>query len=471
MIARAALAWVLSAAVVVLGIGCAAGLLRAFSVIGLPVPFDPNEGWNAYHAAAAMAGGSPYPSPQSFMTNNYPPLSFYVVGLLGRAIGDMIVAGRLVSLVSFVAISVAIGAVLREMACSVTEALFGALIFAACLFLNSDYVGMDDPQLLGHAVAMGGFLLVLRRPRDALFLVSAALLFVLAFFVKHNLVVLPLAVTVWLALYDRRSALTFAGAGTALGVAGMILFRIAYGFDLFAALHSARVFAVHDLIANLSSWLVWGLLPLSVAGLLIARRRDDKFVVLIALYAAIGFVVGASYFGGAGVDVNAMFDADIALALVAGLALNRLSDRGVVVGSAIVAAFLLPLAVGIWLNFNADWLDADYWFQPLRDETALAKGDTAFLRAHKGPALCETLGYCFWAGKAPEVDVFNTGQQFATRSRSDDGLIRMIASHRFAAVQLDTLSPFALGDNVRRALDRAYRVDHMDDDGVFLIPR
>jgi hypothetical protein len=330
---------------------------------------------------------------------------------------------------------------------------------------------MDDPQLLGHAVAMAGFLLVLRQRRDLLTLATAALLFTLAFFIKHNLVVLPIAAAVWLVLYDRRAALQFVVTGAAFGVVGLLLFRFVYGLDLLGVLHSARVFAFHDLAVNLSSWLTWGLLPLAVAAFLFAIRFNDEFVVLCALYASIGFLVGASYFGGAGVDVNAMFDADIALALVAGLALNRLSGRGAIYASALVSAFLLPLAIGLWIEFNSDWLEGDYWFHPMRDEAALAKQDITFLRAHNGSALCETLAYCYWAGKAPEVDVFNTGQQFATHSRSDDELVQMIAAHRFAALQFDSYSPFALGGRVRIAVDRAYRVDHANDDGVFLVPR
>ena len=471
MSGRGPAAWVSPAAVVVLAAGCAIGLLRVVSTIGLMLPFDPNEGWNAYYAVAAMTGGSPYPSLHSFMTNNYPPLSFYIVGVLGGAIGDMIVGGRLLSLAAFVAVAGAIAAALRMMACSRMEAAFGALIFAACLLLNSDYVGMDDPQLLGHAVAMAGFLLVLRQRGDWLRLASAALLFALAFFIKHNLVVLPLAAASWLALYDRRSAARFAIAGAAFLAVGLIAFRLAYGFDLFVALRSARVFAFHDLAVNLSSWLIWGALPLAAAAFLFAARRDDKYVVLCALYALMGFLIGASFFGGAGVDVNAMFDADIGLALVAGVALNRFSGRGVVYPAAIAAAFLLPLAIGVWLNFNADWLDRDYWLHPMRDETALAKQDIGFLRAHAGPAMCETLAYCYWAGKSAEVDLFNIGQQFATRSRNDDVLVGMIGAHRFAAIQLDAMSPFALGGDVRRAMNRAYRIDHANDDGIFLVPR
>ena len=471
MSARTLAAWILPAAIGVLAVGCAIGLLRIVSTIGLMMPFDPNEGWNAYYGAAAMAHGTPYPPPQSFMTNNYPPLSFYIVGALGRVLGDLIVAGRPLSLVAFLAVAGSIAAALRMMACSVSEAAFGALVFAACLLLNSDYVGMDDPQLLGHAIAMAGFLLVLRQRRDLLTLATAALLFTLAFFIKHNLVVLPVAVTAWLALYDRRSALRLAIAGGVFLIVGLIAFRLIYGLDLPGVLHSARIFALHDFAVNLSSWLIWGLLPLIAAGFLFAARRDDEFIVLCALYASIGFLVGASYFGGAGVDVNAMFDADIALALVAGLALNRLSGRGAIYASALVSAFLLPLAIGLCIEFNSDWLEGDYWFHPMRDEAALAKQDITFLRAHNGSALCETLAYCYWAGKAPEVDVFNTGQQFATHSRSDDELVQTIAAHRFAALQFDSYSPFALGGRVRIAVDRAYRVDHANDDGVFLVPR
>ena len=61
---------------------CAALLLRDGIAIGLHVPLDPNEGWNAYHALAAMSGQALYP--HDLMVNNYPPLSFYVVGAAGQ---------------------------------------------------------------------------------------------------------------------------------------------------------------------------------------------------------------------------------------------------------------------------------------------------------------------------------------------------------------------------------------------------
>lgn len=53
---------------------------RAFS----NVEIENNEGWNAYFADAAMGKMPLYPSASQLITNNYPPLSFYIVGSIGR---------------------------------------------------------------------------------------------------------------------------------------------------------------------------------------------------------------------------------------------------------------------------------------------------------------------------------------------------------------------------------------------------
>jgi len=147
-----------------LAVGCAVGLMRVLSSLGLQIPLDPNEGWNAYHAAAALAG-NPYPPANSFLINNYPPLSFYVVGLLGSSIGDHVLAGRCVSLAAVVGICLFIAIAMRRMTASWCAAIFAALLFATTLLLTSDYVGMDDPQLLGHAFQLAGLLFVIRKPR------------------------------------------------------------------------------------------------------------------------------------------------------------------------------------------------------------------------------------------------------------------------------------------------------------------
>ncbi|HEY6578872.1 MAG TPA: hypothetical protein VIY09_06080, partial [Rhizomicrobium sp.] len=77
-----AVAPILPVLLAVAAAACVAGFARAIAIAPLHVPLDPDEGWNAYNAVAAMAGRGLYPAASSLMVNNYPPLSFYLVGCL-----------------------------------------------------------------------------------------------------------------------------------------------------------------------------------------------------------------------------------------------------------------------------------------------------------------------------------------------------------------------------------------------------
>src|SRR5262249_45037990 len=88
-------------------------LLRNSVAIPSLGALDPNEGWNAAHTTALMAGHPLYPA--SLMVNNYPPLSFYAVAALATLTGDAVIAGRLLSLLSFLAACALIAAIARRM--------------------------------------------------------------------------------------------------------------------------------------------------------------------------------------------------------------------------------------------------------------------------------------------------------------------------------------------------------------------
>lgn len=453
---------------VALAAGCLLGLVHIVCVIGLPVPFDPNEGWNAYFAHAAMTTGSPYPPPQGLMFNNYPPLSFYLVGALGVLGGDAIIAGRVVALASLLAVASGIAAAARLMGCSRLEAAFAALFFAAGLMLTSDYAGMDDPQLLGHAIAMGGLVLALREPRTPRLMVAAAALFTLAFFVKHNLIVLPAALGLWLLLANRRLGITFVASGLIFFLVGLGLFREAFGFGLIGQIASARSYALADLWAGLLSWLPWATVPLGGAGVLLTLHRHDRDVLFCAIYGAVAVAAGVFFLGGAGVDANALFDAEIALALAAGVLMNRLSGR--LHQTVAAALYAVPLAIGVW-SVDDDWRDGDFWLHPMAQERAAAAHEIALIRGAHGPVLCEMLSLCYWAGKPAEVDVFNTEQAYLAGARSDTALARAVATGHYALIQLEQSEAFPLTPDIKRALDARYRVVRSDDDRVFLIPR
>ena len=74
---------------------------RAF----LPCEINGNEAWNAWHARIALQGGPLYPDRDDLFVNNYPPLSFYFVGLVSILTGDAIYTGRMISLISTAAIA------------------------------------------------------------------------------------------------------------------------------------------------------------------------------------------------------------------------------------------------------------------------------------------------------------------------------------------------------------------------------
>lgn len=458
----------LRALVAVLAFGCALGLIHVVSVIGFHVAFDPNEGWNAAFAQSVLSSGSPYPAPSGLLFNNYPPLSFYVAAAVSKLTGDAIVAGRIVALTAFLGVAFGIERAAVAMGCTRAQSLFAALLFAASLMLTSDYVGMNDPQLLGHAIAMGGLLLALREPRTPRLMVGAALCLALAFFVKHNLIVLPLALGAWLLLADRRHATPFIVSGLVFLLLGLGLFKQVYGFSLLSQLDSARTYLFANIGTGLAQWLPWGTIPVAGAALLLIVARHDRHTVLCVLYAGMAIGFGTYFFGGAGVDANAMFDADIALALCAGLLINRLQ---IPVWKTVAASlYAIPLVIGVW-SLDPAWRDGDFWLHPLADDRRTAAAEIALLHDAKGPALCEMLSLCYWAGKPAQVDVFNLEQAYLTGTRRDAPLVTSIEERRYAVIQLEQMTPFPLTPAIRAALLKNYRIVRTDDDRVFFVPR
>jgi len=451
-----------------LAVGCAAGLLHAISAVGFEVPLDPNEGWNAYFAQLAMRTGSPYPPMGGLLINNYPPLSFYVIGEVTRITGDAIIAGRIVSLLALGVLSFGIMRAACLMGCAASRALFAALLFVACLLLTSDYVGMDDPQLLGHAVAIWGLVVILRSPKSSRSMVFAALMLTTAFFIKHNLILLPISLALWLTLAERRSAFVFITAGVIFLLIGLGLFRDAFGTDLFRQLSSARVYSVANVETALENWLPWAAIPLCGAGALYLIARHDRDAILALIYAVVATSGGLLFSSGAGVDANAMFDADIALVLCAALLLGRFDNKTWIAVAA--ALYIAPLALPL-RSVDGDWTKTDYWLHPMADERRTAEAEIALLKASPEPVLCEMLSLCYWAGKRAEVDVFNMDQRISADIGSERPLVHMIEAKRFTMIEFESLKPFPLTGAAEVALGHNFKIVRRDDDRVFLIPR
>lgn len=457
-----------------LALGILAGIIallvlsRVVTITAI-APLDFNEGWNAFQAVAARNPAHLYPR-NVFIGNNYPPLSFLLITWLGGRSYDFIVIGRLVSLGSILAVTGSICVLVRRLQPSnpfaaPTAALiflaFGATVFRA-------YLAMDDPQWLGEALVTTGLLPLLWRepaPRLARWhVVCAALLMCAGGMTKHNIVGLPVAATLWLALYDKRALITWVVTGLS-GVA-------------FAVLLDAEVFQhnmIHSILSqprtySVSRMLIHGAIallfvPLLVAGWpLIAHRADDKRYALLIIGTSLSLGIAIFEGSGAGVDINAFFDALIFISVACPIGLAQRSDTGQRLRGIKTAAapllVLLPYGMAQAAEEIANKAHA----------VAATREMTGRLAAARGPAVCEMLALCYWAGKSFQLDFFASGQEIAV-SRETRSLRAMLEDRRFAAIEVEA----PLGATNLSPLDAmiasTYRPNFSQRSRVLYVPR
>ncbi|PKB14427.1 dolichyl-phosphate-mannose-protein mannosyltransferase [Novosphingobium kunmingense] len=396
---------------------------------------DPNEGWNAFQAVAAMGAGPLYPPPGALVSNNYPPLSFYLVGALGEGLGDMILAGRIVALASLLAVAGLVALIARRLTGHRLAAAVGALavlLFAASVFRG--YLAMNDPQWLSLALSMAGLAAVLWPATGRLSLgaaICSALLMGAALLVKHNALAIPAAAALYLLLHDRRSFAVWVALGLAVLPALWLLDRMVFEGAMIADITGApRSYSLHRMALHAVIGVLF--LPLLAASwrLLAWRRidrRGDAILAGVAIATALAVVQGS----GAGVDVNAWFEA---LAMAA-LALGAGLDAPV---PPVRAERWAPLLVGlVALVLVAFGIVASAQELGSRSERLAASADAvARVAALPGPVACEVQALCYWAGKGFALDYFLYGERIR-QTGSTVALDRALAERRIAAALIE----------------------------------
>ena len=401
--------------------GCAVALLLgviAFGMtgpllaIGRYIPLDPNEGWNAYFADAAIHGGVLYPPADALITNNYPPLSFYIVGLVGSLTGDNIFAGRALALLSLLFVAWSIYYWLRRTGTPARFGLLAALTFLAyAVTYARDYVAMNDPQWLAHALMMAGLLVLWSGPKDTRRIVLAAVLMMAAGWTKHLLIPLPVTVSLWLLWRSRPDFAKWAISATVtLAVVAAVAWWL-HGLRLFESLNEPREYMRHKAIAQATAalWCFSPLVTLWLAALVEVRLTER--MAFVSLYVLISGAVALFAAGGAGVDVNSFFDPLIGLCLALGLALETLATAPRLVAAPAAAALAVCLVI----------YSAMLAPQQLRNIRNIESDEQAALRDIElikadghGRAACEMLNLCYWAKSAFTVDFFYFGQKLKT---------------------------------------------------------
>jgi len=388
------------------------GMIRPLLSIRRYLPLDPNEGWNAYFADAALHGGVLYPAADALITNNYPPLSFYLVGAVGYLMGDNIFAGRIVALLSLLFVAWSIYYWLRSTGTAARFSVLAALVFLAyAVTYARDYVAMNDPQWLAHALMMAGLLVVWKSEGNTRRLILGGALMMAAGWTKHLLIPLPVTVSLWL-LWRSRPAFTkwALSATVTLALLAMLAWWL-FGPRMFESLHEPREYMRWKAITEATSALRC-FAPLAILWMLaLVQGRQGERMGFVSAYLVISGAVALLAAGGAGVDVNSFFDALIALCLAAGLALEILSvpqERWSAAAAGVLAGCLVA-----YLSITAKLEIRDIRNLEADERTALQ--DIEVIRADgHGRAACEMLDLCYWAKSAFMMDFFYFGQKIKT---------------------------------------------------------
>jgi hypothetical protein len=425
------------------------GLIACLSIVWpiyrvfLDIEIDINEGWNAYFADAAMGQMPLYPSRDKLITNNYPPLSFYIVGGFGRLLGDTVLAGRILSLVAVAAIAVGVAVAIRQLGGTGVAATIGALYFIAtmCRFF-AVYVGMNDPQLLGQAVMTLGFVAFLRAADHNRGYVIPFLIMLIAGFIKHNIIVMPLTSAIWICIHQPRQTIKLGLMSVGVVAAGFALCHEAYGPDFFANLTLPRVYnwkLAFNAVGHLQ-WLAVGLAFWFYA----AGKLADPRIKLCNLFIVLGIVNFFFQKSSEGVACNAQFELVIGVSVGVGLAFAHIPSLPLAQHykpEAIRALFLLAICLRLLASTNCQPVRLLFdrrFHQEIAIRSAAMSDTVARIKATPGDVQSDTLA-CYRAGKPFAVDAFNCGQRMKTGNIPPDAIGKLIANRTLTHVIEDPL--------------------------------
>jgi hypothetical protein len=398
-----------------------------------PIEIAENEGWNAYHADAAMGARALYPSPDSLIVNNYPPLSFYVLGWLGRIFGDPLYVGRVISLLSTLGLGALIARVVLQLGAGGAGAAVAGLWFVATMARSYNrFVGMDDPQLTAQLIMLAALSWFLAREKEGRSAEAPLVLMAVAGFWKHNIVAMPATVIAWLWLRHGRRALrpTVVAAGAAL--AGLAICIAVYGDVFIPNLLTPRPWRLMRALGGIGR-AQWIIPALAIWAWWAWSERTSVAARFTGLWVGIAFTAFVLQWGGEDILDNAQFDLVIATAVGLGVAFDRIGATGFARRHGVAAAragIVLILVVRLLATLRTEpfliLFDPAYRAEFYVNAQA-ARDDAARVAAIAGPVACTVKIVCRMAGKAYVWDDFRTDMIIlsgAAKGLDAPGLIR-----------------------------------------------
>ena len=368
-------------------------------------PMGYNEGWNAYHTMRFLHGGPLYLPLDGFPVNpnNYPPLSFLIIGTLIRLAGHPMLTGRLVAFAAFFCVAVLVFRAVYVLTRHWTASVLGGLLWLMLMVrVINGYVGMYDPQMLGHVFTVGALTLYVEwRGRLTVARTTAlAVLCVLGLFVKPLLVPVPVTLAFALLLTEKRQAGVFVLAGIVATAAMLLGSWLAFGRDFFTdiLLNLGRRWGFEHWREDLRYVLVTrgaaALLTVFAAPLLWVEK---KWLFLL-VYLSVSLGVPLYYSGVDGVSINVWFDFLIATSVVVGLLVGRLMTLPG--RNTRVAAWVIVIAcLGPCLPYLKADLEEAFDHTYMREQAPLYRDEVQLFRSTPGPALFRIPSLGFDSGK------------------------------------------------------------------------
>jgi hypothetical protein len=460
-----------------IGAAVISGLIKPLMTLARYVPLDPNEGWNAFYAQIAMRGGEMYPAASSAIINNYPPLSFYIVGVVGRLVGDNIIAGRAVSLASMLIVTGNVFAWLRAGGSSRQVAWLGAgVVLAFAVTYARSYAAMNDPQWLAHALMTTGLVVIWRGNASTRAILMGSALMLAGGWTKHLLICLPAATTWWLMRRSKRAFLTWiAGSAVLLALTGLLVWWL-YGPVFFHDLIFAREYSWHQAFKDTGAAVKCFAPIVVLALLLLPHARRSERTEFAAVYLVVAALVAAVASGGVGVDINKYFDFLIAATLCAALEVEWLWSRRLP-GSLRTLQYgpAITLMLGVYLGAYAVSLLPGA-LRDVRGLDALEKQtlvDTRLIATlGHGRAACDSLELCYWGKSEFLLDAFDYGQKLILGQQPISACATVFDGRRILLLQQD---PSEAGGSVflpeacNNLIQKNYHPVSSSTLGVFLV--
>src|SRR5215469_10377593 len=255
-------------------------------------------------------------------------------------------------------------------------------------------------------------LLTLRAYLIIASLLCTALLVVFGGFVKHNLVAVPAAITLDLAIRAPRRLLFWFGCCTAFAAGLLGLTQLVAGGNFFDHLFSPRVFSWYGARYHLMKYLRLFKFPLAAVALG-ARPilTGDRMILTVWGVATIGIATILSGFEGT--SYNMFQDAAVFLGISAGVMMSELRKREITGRFAGVLSLVLPFLIAEPILARVSEIAAQAYHSRAivdadRKRQALFLADAEYIAERHGSAICENLLLCYVAGQPFILDPFNS---------------------------------------------------------------